>query len=380
MRSCSKNTNEAGMVSLIMVMFFTLLTLVVTLGFVRLMLVEQRQADDDNLSNMAKMTAEAGIEDGKRAILKYTSLESSDPKKAIYRTALTSPNDCTAISGNVTIQSDLGLKPNGEVASGQNYTCLTVNLNTFEFKGSAKKESRTIPLKSTAPFNEIKIAWHLISQRAPEEGDGIPGGYLNGPSLPTAGNWAAGPKKPVLLRLQLFSYPIGDISRASLNASNRSITLIPSSGGDNEVNIMAADPKTGWSTPVSAFAKAGVEEVRCNTGALGSYACTTTVKFNSGFTSAGSNYFLRVTPLYGDSGTNYEVRLQNNTTPVLLDGVQPIIDATGKVTDVYRRIEARVMFDSSMAAPDYALETAQDLCKTMLIARVSEYRANACSP
>lgn len=378
------SNKESGVVSLLTVMFFTVLTLVVTLGFVRLMLIEQRQATDDNLSNMAKAAAESGIEDAKRAILKYDSLPIGSPERITYEGLLNNPT-CNALNSSGMVQTDLGLDPNGTVAEGQRYSCLTVRLNTTEFKGPAQKDGKVIPLKSVSPFDRIQVSWHLISDDSrPGDGDGTPANYWNQDTLPKAGDLAA-TDSPALLRVQLFSYATGALNRNAISDSNRSVTLIPSNAGAASFDISAEDPKSGWSSPVSATAKNGVRQVSCNpspSGAdIGSYACSTTILLGSlPLPSAGHNYFLKVTPLYTDKGSHYEVRLMDGpTTSVQFDGVQPIIDSTGQVTDVYRRLQARVMFDSFMAPPDNALETAQDLCKTMRIAQPAEYLANNCS-
>ena len=60
--------SEKGMVSIIVVMFTSLLLIIISVGFVRLMSQEETQASDNNLSQSAYDSAVSGVEDAKSAL------------------------------------------------------------------------------------------------------------------------------------------------------------------------------------------------------------------------------------------------------------------------------------------------------------------------
>src|SRR6266496_6576946 len=99
---------ERGFVSLFTVIFFMLLITIITVGFWRIMAIEQRQSLDNDLTASANAAAQSGIEDAKRAIIKYNSLSNGDPLKAQLEAALTS-SECDALTGNNSIRTALNL-------------------------------------------------------------------------------------------------------------------------------------------------------------------------------------------------------------------------------------------------------------------------------
>lgn len=383
---------EAGFVSLFTVIFFMLMMTIITLGFLRVMALEQEQSLDNDLTASAVAAAESGVEDGKRAILAYYT--TTDPiLKAALGTAFTS-NNCNALTGSATIRNALKFDAGGNVignsALNQYYTCLTVQLNSPDYiNHESAGASDFIPLKAVGGnFQRIKVSWHMIQQSVDSQGDGIPSGYAPGPLLPPMNNVNGNPANswstqgyPAYLRVQLYGYPAaGTFTRGDLDARSHTLVLVPSSqsnaaaiDSNTPINFGANDPR-GYDQ-----AKTPLKQIKCiNSPAAnkGTYACTALLELPAGMPSVANNFFLRVTPLYGQS--HFQVSLVNGASQVDMTDVQPIVDATGRAADVFRRLQSRVRVNPVGALPEYVVQSANTICKNMIVSDGSYYQPNNC--
>lgn len=382
-----KNTTaQKGFVSLFTVVFFALLSTVITIGFLRIMALEQQQALNNDLTARALSAAEAGVEDAKRAILAYTKLADSDPAKSDFRDALNS-NQCDALFGaGSVIGGSIGLKPDGEISSNdqQNlyYKCLTVNLNTADYIGSLDPDkSQTVPLKGVAGFNSVAFTWHLNSLAQTNDDDGLtpdagsPAWPLDSRYLPKISDFSQGGQSPpAYMRLQLFGVPkSGNFDRGALDQRSFTAFLTPlpslAVGGTpapTNVTMQAGDPRGFNQAKASPYAVRCMERIAA-TANLGNYACKAVLGLPSGsLDTANNNYYLRVTPLYRK--THFRVELQDSGSTVNFNEVQPLIDSTGRAADVFRRIEARTTFPGQTFDPErYGFEIADSICKDFFI-------------
>lgn len=384
-------SDEQGFVSLFTVIFFMLLVTIITIGFLRIMAAEQRQALDNDLNASAEAAAQSGIEDAKRAILKYNSLPTGDPLKNALQAALTS-SACNALFTSGSVRAALNLNNTGSINNqpglNEYYTCLSVNLNTPDFVGSASAgKSEFVPFapENGDKFDKFTISWHLASPTVGNDGDGQPARYAPGTSLPpvtgAANSWST-QGYPAYLRVELYGYPNGNFDRTKLDVLSRSVFLIPNYssnaaaiGSATPIDIAGVDPR-GFDQN-----KLNLIGIKCN-GAppsvpTGTYACTATIQLDTGQPSTSNNYFLRVTPLYGS--THFRVQmLRNPNTVVNFSGVEPTVDSTGRASDVFRRIQSRIRLDNTSDLPEYAAESAGDICKTMQVSDGSYYQGNVC--
>lgn len=398
---------QAGSVSLFLVILTALLVTTVTVAFVRLMVTNQEQATANDLSRSALDSAYAGVEDAKRAIVTYRV-------KCIPDQELATPTECASLQQSLgdasrpcnTIQrsgiagaaddTEVLIKRTATTAADellqQAYTCVRITLTPNDFIGILKQDvSKMVPLKGTAPFNEIAIEW--FSQKdlqsavdadgnaltdialVGEDQSGIP---LPAKALPKLADWPR--NRPALLRTQLIQ--IGDEFRLSEfdssstdNTNNASLFMMPSLVGAGPIE----DP-TSTKLNFNADARRSpsvsvLQEVKCNpnfsTTSIGSsYACSTMIRLPN---AVGENdatrreAYLRLTSLYNPN-TSFRIMLFNDGVPVLFDNVQPEVDSTGRANDFFRRVKSRVELDTSnIPYVEAAVDLSGSLCKTFTV-------------
>jgi Tfp pilus assembly protein PilX len=355
------NKNQRGFVSIFTVLFFIVFIMVITVGFLRVVSQEQQQSTNDSLTASALSAAKSGIEDGKRALLLYNTTTDSSLKDSLR--AAFDERRCDGIfnSSNGTIVDSLELSRDGKVAESanlqQSYTCLTITANTDDFVGKLSEgTSDIIPLRGEADFTKFSIGWHGTSPNL----DGAPRAYSPGSQLRTRPAWlTAG--YPALMRLQLIAVPKGTYSLDQIESQTQFI--VPGKSGI---------------IPYDVTMTGGLSVIGCQgfppANVTAEYACTTNVV--SPYPSADKILYLRVTALYRD--TNIQLKLANATGPVKFDMVEPIVDSTGKTTDVYRRVQARVRLDGQVQLPEYVLETGNNLCKNFAVSPLQMYDDASC--
>jgi hypothetical protein len=346
----------------------------------------------NDLTASAEAAAKSGVEDAKRAILKYNSLDSSDPLKAQLFSALTSSN-CNALFTNASVRTALKLDNSGSINNqpglNEYYTCLSVNLNTPDYIGQASAgKSEFIPLvpEGGNKYEQIMVSWHLASQTVGNDGDGQPANYAPGVLLPPvtgASSWSS-QGYPAYLRVELYGYPNGSFNRGSMENLSRSVFLVPNSSS-NAAAVNSATPITMPTVDPRGFEqnKINLVGVKCTgtppTLAVGTYACSARLELDGAQPSTSNNYYLRITPLYGS--THFRLQMLSTSPPnsvVNFSGVEPIVDSTGRASDVFRRIQSRIRLDNVSNLPEYAAESASTICKTMQVSDGSYYQGNVC--
>ena len=328
--------NQAGAVSMITVIFITVLLSIITVSFIRITINEQRQATDDDLTTRAYYAAESGVQDA------ITALKANKSTGA----TINNPDTC---------QPHLGT---GELSSSDNldtsYTCQTIDTAPGDYQAELEDgEAVFFKLDSggVANISNIEVSWHILGDKS-TGGDGQPVALRpSSPPLPSKDAWSFGGLPfPAMLRVQLVDIPSsGNVQR-----------------GNIVNNIGFLDPGSG-TIPYLIGTPSGLDGhivTGCNNGLpIGSYICSTRI---NNIDDGARDYYLRIQPVYAPTHIKVVARdAANNIVNIV--NAQAVIDVTGRAGDVYRRVEERVSLVSDSIWPNYAILSAEDLCKNFII-------------
>lgn len=394
----SKKERMRGAVSIFVVIFSALLITTIAVGFIRIMIQEQQQATNTDLSQSALDSANAGVEDAKRLLVRYgdycqgSTAASSTTECVRLSRALSENASCNTIQKSGIAGEESGdevrLQQTGNAADElleQAYTCVKIQLDTTDYVGSlSTSDSKMIPLKGTADFDRIDIEWYSQADLKDSGGDAddtIQQIMLSGDTeLPKLADWQA--NRPAMLRLQLIqfgdTFQLSDFDKKDDSTSNsRTLFLNPSVAGRNSMNF--SDDVRGSRTSGS------LQQVACDSNFTSAtvdrqYACKATILLPPAIGSSDlrRTAYLHVDSLYNDN-TSYRIQMANGSTPVTFSSVQPIVDSTGRANDLFRRVQSRIEIDNStFPFPQSALSVSSNLCKTFRVTD-TEYEAGECS-
>ena len=394
-----KINKQRGAVSLFVVIFAALLITVVTVSFIRLMILNQQQATANNLSQSAYDSAQAGVEDGKRAILSFMEGCSKSDPNCSRETINTYEKTCNA---SVQALSDVNTIPNndkevpvqtGNVSLNQAYTCVKVQMLTEDVVGLLDKDVvSVIPLVGVTPFDTIKIEWFNGSDlKSSSNSTNIdyPSTTIDTPLL-SESSWTGvddptKPNIPSIMRTQLIQFnkkagegfKLSDFdSENSVNALNNTLFLYPSS----TVGLTTFIDNTRLANS-SLYAPS---KKNCSSNiASGSYACSADLKLPN---PVGTDYvaYLNLRSLYKSS--HYRITLSDSASllPVKFDKVQPAIDSTGRADDLFRRVQARVSLTAGFPYPNGEIQLKGNLCKDFIVTNLetdfTDINPGLCTP
>lgn len=377
--------DQRGIASILSVVFFILIASVVTVGFMRLALLESRQSLEDSLSKAALAAAYSGVNDAKRALL-YCAQFPARPDEC----SDLSEDECPGFFGNATLQSKLGLLPvagTGSIQVGdptlnERYTCVIVTEDTYTVEGtlipgSTEDATTLIPLRGTGNFNKVVISWHSDSLASTVAGldyggDAVSASYRDADSFSTY--FRANPNWPALIGAHLMVQ--GQGQSISYNADG-SIT-----GLDQRRWHFYPYGATGRDSV--SVADASRQLVRCTeTGRElksrgGSYHCQIEI---TGLDALPGTRYLQLTGLYNKS--DYVVELMQDNTSVRFDNVSPQIDSTGAVENVFRRVKVGLRYEGegfggrNPILPN-AIDTGAGLCKNFAVGGSSVEFSETC--
>ncbi len=351
--------DERGMMSFITVMLLAIVLSVLTTGFIRTMIVNQRQTTDQQLSTQAFYAAETGVQDA----IKYLN-ESGNPS--------INDTDCApSLSGSLGSSPNI-IKPGPTSGSPADieYTCQLIKTSLLNMKYSVNITDATqLNINPGQSFNQIEIKWH-INAGTDVNGDGAMAAQscqwyrANGTcgnfvwssglqlrsniSFPTVTNWNA----PGVLRTLVvpIASSAGSTSRQEVLSRAANVFFVPAATGTTYGELGTNSVSSATSTCDAAAATNG-------------YVCTATINL----ASATPRALLRLRMLY--RAAQVQITLRNGST-VIAPGSQAEIDVTGRANDVYRRIRVRVPLSNNIdttGVPEFAIESAEGICKQISV-------------
>ncbi len=362
-----------GAVSIFIVIFTTLLLIIITTSFSIVMIREQQRASDADLSQSAYDSALAGVEDAKRALIKYKTDICKNNKTQcdkILKNELSgkSCDPIKTILGNGVYDTNKNEYPlqtvTGDIDLDQAYTCVKIAYDTADFVGEIKNNNSQviIPLRPTkSGVKKIKLNWYNDQDNDGPDID-IPNNVPRDLLFPRDDNWPTSNRPPVLV-VQYFKLT-SDLGNYDLPESHKfykTLYLYPSR---LETSASFNLDARGSSTTPLAYAK-------CNDSFSSEYACSMTIDLPEEIKSRHT--YVRITKRYSPSA-NFQLQMLDGANQVVaFAGVQPLVDSNGRANDMFRRVQARVQFLGGMndlAYPSGALEISKgDFCKNMAVTK-----------
>lgn len=380
----TSHRKQAGITSLFIVIFAALLLSVITMSFAYLMNRELQRSSDDELSQSAYDSAMAGVEDAKRVVMLAQS-GNARAQEAIDE------DDCrtVALAGvagdkdepETLIQSSSGV--GGEL--NQAYTCVTIDLDSDNYEASVDAmRSAFVPLKGVKSFNSVRVEWHSTSLSS-ELDFSCGQADLSLVELCTALQWDPQNSVPALLRTQLIT-PGDEINYTTLDrrAGGTTVFLYPKnliSSSETEVSMGALQRYVNATAGGPSGPTNQPEPAVCapEMGHPGRYRCQATLRLSSPVPERSDISLLRLTPIY--NATSFRVTLLDDDDEVKFDGVQPVVDSTGRANDLFRRVEARLSLVSEATYPEFAVDVDGSICKDFYVYQTGSGRASgSCTP
>lgn len=366
MKRLRMDATKKGVASLYVVIFTTILFGVIVLSFVRIMLSETVQSNNDDLSQSAYDSALAGVEDAKIAVNKYYQCLSNPGNLGcdVYKNGATVSSD-KIFGGNceefklkndilhisepeVKIQESTSSGGHYENNTDQAYTCVIVNNIVPDYRSTLTSDTRTrvIPLgigsKTLDKVKRIEFRWY-------SEINGTTFSNLHQATDPNSDTLPSKKDAPTPPIVSLTLLRTGkDINLNNYNKADdhnySTMILHPvSGGGTNEI--------TAGKINEAGMANVDNQQFKINCS-HGEFACKVDLKTDF---AVDGNAFLIVSLPYGETITDFVVTLYDDLgRSIDFENVQVSVDATGRANQLLRRVETRLdPSDTFFPYPDY---------------------------
>lgn len=322
----SLRNSQDGVVSIIVVIMIILMLTLIVLAMATNARHEQRQALDRQLSDQAFYNAESGIND----TINYLFTTPTAPIDKL--------TDCdTSFLGGGVID-----------ASGTNkYTCILYNKAppTIEFDNIGISDSKVVPIESLdnagnpVPLINLTISWDDAGGNNTVSGCNFTAGAQALPaSLPV--NCTVGAVRADLIAAQ----PNRDL----LAQRVFNVFGLPHASAGGSITVLSGYPEN----------QGNIGQARCN-GSPGPRTCNLTI------TNINANkLYLHIRSIYKPTDISIS-GTDAGGTAVRFKDAQIMIDATGKATDILRRVQVRVGAQTQYTNAEFSLQSRDSICKLL---------------
>lgn len=370
---------ESGAASLFAVIFSAMLLTILAAGFVKLMLKDQQQAINNDLSQSAYDAALAGVEDAKR-VIRACQKGNASACDALEKKDCNSVRQSSVLGGAGNAQETLVQtnSSNGRKFD-QAYTCLKVSMDTEDFLYvGAENKVQLVPLRARGAFDKVIIEWFNKEDNA-NKNVALADVHNGDIGLPEKATWST--QAPAVLRAQVIT-PGNNFTIDSLDSSSASqaVFLRPNgivSGVPAVENVVhKGSLRRATDTPTTRNEPTGVLCSKDFAHPHG-HSCRAIIELDEVSPEASANAFLAINHLY--KGANVRVSVMKGTEQVMLYGAQPAVDSTGRANNLFRRVEARLRLGEDIWYPAGSVEVLNNLCKDFSLAG-NIVEGGACDP
>lgn len=292
----SSETQQDGFVSIFSALIIMAVVGLIIIGFTYSTQQATRRTTDDQLNTQAYYAAESGINYVLSNIATYMSTPSTD-----------------CISGEV------------DAATGSSFTCVLVDPEPTDLRySSVPIAGGGQPIVANVEVDEAVGYFEFEFDDADDTSVDIPDTGFSG-SQPEFPNMATWDTDIGVLRLDVV--PVDDLTRSSLVNNSYTFFLYPSTSGSGNFTVVSGQQTQG-----------DVLLTSCPGGST--HRCVARVAL-SGSGAGRQHYRVRLQSLYNP--LQVTLRPLNASRSVLnINNGQVVIDSTGRATDVYKRVQARI--------------------------------------
>lgn len=357
--------SERGVVSIFIVLFAAIFMVVITVSFLLVMMRDQQQATQYDLSQNAYDSAMSGVSDAERAV----ALCAATPSLAGCNQLTT--GGCQTLGNIAGLGVTFSMAPDGnkeypiQTTSGgsndlnQAYTCVTVDTHPSDYQANVNEGvPLVIPLQANASVSQLNFSWQKATTSVtPSYPTSSATGLLNYTA------WNQTPNNyPPVMQLQLLRLGSGgSVTLSDLDGQAAETALLYPQNG----SLGTSSPSSINFSTDARQKPSSLQPVNCYHDAIKGDQCFATLKDGSNpmvSTSGPAALYLVMTPIYGNASITVGLNSGN-----YFENLQASVDSTGRANDLFRRVQARVDLVPHPTYPNAAVSLQGPLCKNFTV-------------